>query len=230
MTHTRLDPHTLHLIRSVPYFTGLDDESLDTIGRNLMHRNYSPDEVVFVEGEPCAGLYIVHAGWVKTVKISPDGREQSLNYVGPGQALNVYGVYVTDTNSATAITLEAAKLCVIDRATILRLLELKPCLALAVIRDLAGRVEHLMTLVEDLSLRTVEARLARYLLDSASEDILHRPRWATQAELAARLGTVSDVLNRAFRSLVDENLIRTDRRQIEILDRRRLEARAGLEE
>ena len=78
---------------------------------------------------------------------------------------------------------------------------------------------HLLDLVEDLSLRTIEARLARTLLERATAGTLHRHRWATQTEMAARLGTVPDVLSRALRKLADEGLVQVSRHQIQILDR-----------
>jgi CRP/FNR family transcriptional regulator len=78
---------------------------------------------------------------------------------------------------------------------------------------------YLVSLVSDLSLRPVTGRLARLLLDSADEDgVLHRPRWYTQAELASRLGTVPDVVQRALRELDQEGIIAVQRRKIVILD------------
>jgi len=77
---------------------------------------------------------------------------------------------------------------------------------------------HLIRMVEDLSLRSVEVRLTRFLLEQAEGEAVRRRRWATQAEMAAQLGTVPDVVNRALRKLVEEGLIRVERRQIHILD------------
>jgi DNA-binding GntR family transcriptional regulator len=84
---------------------------------------------------------------------------------------------------------------------------------------MAERMLYLVSLITDLSLRPVTGRLARLLLESAVEDVLERPRWFTQAELAARLGTVPDVIQRALRALENEGLIAVDRHQIHILDR-----------
>jgi Mn-dependent DtxR family transcriptional regulator len=64
----------------------------------------------------------------------------------------------------------------------------------------------------------VEARLARLLLEQAQGDSVQRRRWATQAEMAARLGTVPDVVNRALRKLSEAGLIHVERHQIQILD------------
>ncbi len=88
---------------------------------------------------------------------------------------------------------------------------------------------HTISLIEDLSLRPVVSRLAKLLLMQLADDqqvVLPRQRWATQAEIAARLGTVPDVVNRALRSLAEEGLIRVTRHQIIILDRAGLAAKA----
>ncbi|HUW14316.1 MAG TPA: helix-turn-helix domain-containing protein, partial [Anaerolineae bacterium] len=103
-------------------------------------------------------------------------------------------------------------------------------LAQAITRNLAQRVLHLMGLVEDLSLRPVAARLARVLLDHSTGEVMDRRRWSTQAEMAARLGTVPEVLNRALSGLAAEALIGIERHRIRILDREGLEAKAMLSE
>jgi DNA-binding GntR family transcriptional regulator len=84
---------------------------------------------------------------------------------------------------------------------------------------MAERVQHLVTLVADLSLRSVIGRLARLLLEDAEGDILHRPQWYTQSELAARLGTVPDVIQRALRTLESDAIIDVQRHLIRIQDR-----------
>ncbi len=92
-------------------------------------------------------------------------------------------------------------------------------MALAVIEFLANRIAELTDMVAALSLHTVTQRLARVLLEQAEGDVIYRRRWATQSEIAAHLGTVPEVLNRALRSLVEEQLIEFSRQQIRILDR-----------
>ncbi|MCA9969643.1 MAG: Crp/Fnr family transcriptional regulator, partial [Anaerolineales bacterium] len=123
---------------------------------------------------------------------------------------------------ATAVALEPAGVWLIPRDAVWALIDAEPRLARYLIAQLAGRLLHLVDLVADLSLRSVRQRLARLLLEAADGDALHRPRWYTQAELAARLGTVPDVVQRALRSLENDGLIRVDRQQIDILDREKL--------
>jgi CRP/FNR family transcriptional regulator len=90
-------------------------------------------------------------------------------------------------------------------------------------------VLHLVKLVEDLSLRSVESRLARMLIDGSASGVIQRHRWTTQAEMAARLGTVPDVVNRALRKLVEEGAIELDRHQIRLLDPDLLRSKAMIE-
>lgn len=213
------DPPDAAVLSAVPYFAGLDETTRQAIARSAAPRACDAGQVVFLEAAPSAGLGVVATGWLKAIKLSADGREHILDLLGPGDAFNAIGVFAGATNPATVIALEPSRVWVFPRPFLVDLLATHPALAQAVIDDLAGRVLHLITMVEDLSLRTVEARLARLLLAHTASDSLPRQRWATQAEMAARLGTVPDVINRALRTLSHEGLIRVERRRIFILDR-----------
>jgi CRP-like cAMP-binding protein len=114
-----------------------------------------------LEGDPCAGLYVVQEGWLKSVKVSPAGREQVVRFIGPGETFNEVGLLADTPNQVTVIALEAATVWLIRRDVLVRLLEADRRLARAITQNLANRVLHLMSLIEDLSLRTVESRLAR---------------------------------------------------------------------
>jgi CRP/FNR family transcriptional regulator len=216
-------------LAQVSYFANLDAELAELISQQMQYHEYAAGQIVFLEGEQHVALYIVDTGWLKAVKTSPDGREQVLHFIGPGEVFNAIGVFVADSNPATVIALEASFVWVIEQKNVIELFDQHPELGRFVIRELAGRVQRLIQMVEDLSLRSIEARLARYLLEQSEEELLMRPRWATQAEIANRLGTVPDVLNRALRILVRENLIRVERHQIQILDQAGLKSKAGLD-
>ncbi len=225
----RPDPSTiLQKLAAIPFLRGVDAEVLASLAKAALWRSYLAGAILFLEGEAAAGLYLVHTGWVKVVKMSPEGREQVLRFLGPGEVFNEIGVFGNRPNPATAIALEPTSLWLIERAAIRRLLETHPAVALQVVERMADRVIDLVGLVADLSLRTVEARLARLILEQSAGDVVVRQRWATQSELAARLGTVPDVFSRAMRSLAEAGLIEVERQHIRILDRPGLEARAML--
>ena len=143
---------------------------------------------------------------------------------------NVAGVPVDVNNQAAVMAMEPATVWVVNRTALLEIMRSRADLALAFARDLAHRLIHLMGLVEDLSLRPVVARLARILLEQSTGEIMHRRQWSTQAEMAAQLGTVPDVVHRALRNLSHEGLIQVERRRIRILDRSGLESKAMLNE
>ena len=220
----------IEVLSTIPYFANLDSATLEAISRVAIRRAFEAGQVVFLEGDACSGLYVVQEGWLKSVKISPAGREQVIRFVGPGELFNEIGVFAGGLNQVTVEALEPAVLWIIPRETLLSLMDTHASLCRMITQNLAQRVLYLIGLVEDLSLRTVEERLARLLLEQAQGDTFSRRRWSTQAEMAARLGTVPDVINRALRDLVEEGLIQIERHQIQILDREGLEARAMLGE
>jgi len=220
----------MEALSPVPLFAGLDDEVVDAVMQSAIVQRYAADGVVFLQGDPCAGLYIVQEGWLKGVITSPSGREQIVRLLGPGDVFDEIGLLTDARNQVTVQALEDTTLWIIERETMLRLMEEHPLLCRAVARTLAEHVLQLMKLVEDLSLRTVKSRMARLLLENAREGVINRRRWMTQTEMAARLGTVLDVANRTLNSLEEEELISVKRYEIRILQRKRLEVLAAWEE
>ena len=206
------------ILKAVSYFSNLDDAELKLVAELAIRRVYDAGHVILLEGEPCAGLYIVESGWLKAVKMSLDGREQVLQMLKPGDVFNAIGVFTDALNQATVTPLETSRVLIVRREVLLKMMDEHPALAHHLVKDLAGRIMQLIRMVEALSLLTVEARLARLLVEQTDGELLQRRRWATQVEIAARLGTVPDVVNRALRKLADEGLIHVERHQIQILD------------
>ncbi len=220
----------IELLRGLDYFASLDDEVLGAVAAVAHERRYASDEIIFLEGEPCAGLFVVQSGRVKIFKTSPEGREQSLHFVEPGRSFNDVAVLDGGPNPATVMAVEPTVCLVIDRDAMVRLVQTYPALAMAVIKSIAARARHLVGLVEDLSFRSVQARLAKLLLEQAQASGRRDqvPRLMTQQEMAARLGTVREVVGRALRALEHRGIIRIQRHRIVILDREELERQALL--
>ena len=217
-------------LRAVPILQGLETANLEQLAQSAIWREYAAGAVIFLEGDSAPALYYIQTGWIKVVKMAPDGREQILYFWGPGDTFGGIGVFINRPMPATAIALEPTGLWLLRRDAITQLLTTQPAMAVQVIECMANRMHELMALVADLSLHTVAERFARLLLEEAEDDTLPRRRWATQAELAARLGTVPDVLSRTLRSLVDGGLITMDRHAIHILQRQALERLAAVKE
>lgn len=218
----------IRLLAEVPYFAGLDHDRLAVLARSARRHHYDTGQIVLLEGEACTGMQLVESGWLRSFRSSPSGREQTLRVVGPGEVFSDLTLFAGKPNLVTVAALESSAVWFVPADEVLALLE-QPPVAKLIVQSLATRALTLLSLVEDLSLRTVTARLARLLVENASEDVVPRRRWATQGEMANRLGTVPDVLNRALRMLVVEGLIEVDRQQIRICDRPGLQAKARVD-
>jgi CRP-like cAMP-binding protein len=212
-------------LRTIGLFAELPDKVLQQVARAAVRRTYDPGVTIIVEGEPCRVAYFVAEGQVRAYRTSPGGREQVLAQLGPGQAFNTVPLFRSQAvNHATAQALTPVVVYAIGADDLRRLVAEHPPLALVMLGDFAARLDHLTDLVEDLSLRTVRGRLARFLLESADAGTVAR-RW-TQEEIAARLGTVRDVVGRTLRAFADDGLVRVERHRIELVDREGLEAEA----
>jgi CRP/FNR family transcriptional regulator len=212
-------------LRRIPLLADLPRASLSTAAKLLIQRTYAPGETIIVEGLPCQAAYFVANGHVRVLRSSPDGREQVLVRLGPGQSFNTVPPFQPEgKNHATVQAADQVTVYAISRDDLHRLVSEHPAFALALLHDFANRLDHLTDLVEDLSLRTVRGRLARLLLEEADAGEVAR-HW-TQAEIAARLGTVREMIGRTLGALADADLIRIDRQRIVLLDRAGLEAEA----
>lgn len=206
---------------SIPLFGGLDRETLALLAAGSSRRRFDAGATVFGEGDAPDGLYVLESGWVRAVKMSPQGREQVLQFIGPGETFNTVALF-SRRNPATAMALEESVVRVVSPATIERLLAERPQFARRILENMADRLIYLVGLVADLSLRSVMSRLASLILDQAQDGVLARPKWFTFAELAARLGTVPDVIQRAMGALQAEGAIEVSRREIRVLHEAKL--------
>lgn len=214
-------------LATVPVFADLEPAILQQIARAAVRRDYSTGEVLFLEGEPLPGLFILELGRIKVVKTSIRGREHILELLGPPQPVNAVSVFTRQPSPATGIALEPVQAWVVPRAIVSQLLREQPIFAERVIENMAVHMIRLVELVADLSLKSVMERLAKLLLDEAVDDTVLRPPWLTLPELAGRLGTVPDVAQRALGRLSADGLVEASRREIRIKDRRGLEMLAG---
>lgn len=219
----------LKRLQNFEFLRGLRNETLLELANSARWKVYPPDAVIFWEGDIESNLFYLQYGWLKVIKTGPDGREQILRFLGPGEIFNEIGVFARRPNPATAITLEESGVWQIPRQTLEQVLFSHPHTALQIMENMAERFISLVELTADLSLRPVEARLAKLLIEQSREGVFTRRGWSTLTELAAHLGTVPDVLSRALRELSKAGLIEVDRQQIRILNREGLAQRAMLQ-
>jgi CRP/FNR family transcriptional regulator len=212
----------LELLKSIPYFSGLGHEELEAIRQVVFQKTAERGEVVLLEGEPGQALFFVASGAVKVFKTSPEGKEQILNIVRPGESFNDVPIFDDGPNLASAQAMVPVVLYGVKKVELKTVLERHPQVALNIIRVLAQRVRQLVSLVEDLSFRHVLSRVAKILLEHASDGTSPCPR-LTQQEIAAMAGTAREVVGRSLKALEQEGLIRLERHRIVIANRQALE-------
>jgi CRP/FNR family transcriptional regulator, cyclic AMP receptor protein len=202
-------------LRDIPFFATLDEQTLADIARQMQRCDYRPGEHILFEGEQPPGLFFVLRGRVRLSRTAPDGREQVLAMVGPGENFNAVPLFDERPNPTTARAMSPVHCLLLPRAALLKLLTRHPALALAALREMAGQLRELVVLVEDLAFRSVRERLARQLLQEASAGLAE----LTHQELAERTGTVREIAGRALRQLAQEGLVRLERGRVIVLDR-----------
>jgi CRP-like cAMP-binding protein len=219
----------LKRLQTFEFLRGLDKETLSRLAQNSTWKVYAPDAVVFWEGDTESNLYYLQYGSLKVLKSSADGREQVLRFISAGEMFNEVGVLANRANPATAVALEESGIWLLPRQALEELILAHPQTALQIIENMADKIIGLVTLAADLSLKTVEARYAKLLLDQAEGDVIERQRSTNQTEMASHLGTVPDVLSRVIRELTKAGLIEMDKHTIRILDRAGLAERAMIQ-
>lgn len=219
----------LKRLQTFEFLRGLDKETLFRLAQNSTWKVYAPDAVVFWEGDTESNLYYLQYGSLKVLKSSADGREQVLRFISTGEMFNEVGVLANRANPATAVALEESGIWLLPRQALEELILAHPQTALQIIENMADKIIGLVTLAADLSLKTVEARYAKLLLDQAEGDVIERQRSTNLTEMASHLGTVPDVLSRVIRELTKAGLIEMDKHSIRILDRAGLAERAMIQ-
>jgi CRP/FNR family cyclic AMP-dependent transcriptional regulator len=215
------------LLRKVNLLQGISDAALQKLVASAVRRSVSAGTILFVEGDPVAGFYLIESGHVKISRHSQDGREHILLLLGEGDSFNEVAALDGDPNPATATAHSDAVVYCILRDELRRIVYDNPDLAWAMIESISRRARHLVGMVQDLSMRSVKGRLAHLLLDQAEADEADAvTRMLTQEEMASRLGTVREMVGRALRSLASDGIIEFDRHRIVILDVERLRKEA----
>ena len=217
-------------LRRVPFLAVLSQDKLKGLASHCVVRRVAKDEMLFAEGDLCEGLFVVQAGAIKLFKMAENGREQVLVIERAGSTVAELPLFDGGNFPASAAALEDSTLLFLPKREFLDLCRRNSGVAFAVIRTLAWRFRYMTSLVEELSLKEVSHRLARFLRDRAlklgvrTERGIEFPLEVTNQEIGAEIGTVRDLVSRNLRRLVDRGILRLERRKVIILNMAELEA------
>ena len=206
------------LLKSIPYFSGLSPGELDSIRPHILERKAERGEIILYDGEPAGALFFIISGAVKVFKTSADGKEQILSIVRPGESFNDAPIFDGSLNQAGAQAIVPSILYELKKSELGSILQNHPQIAANTIKVLAGQVRQLVSLVEDLSFKHVVGRVAKILLNNASDGANPGLR-LTQQEMAALAGSAREVIGRSLKALEEDGIIRLERHRIVIADK-----------
>lgn len=214
----------LNTLRRLPLFTDLSEQQLLLVAEKVSRQMYEEGTVIFYEGDACEELLIVEEGSVRIVKSASNGRQQLIGIERRGNSLAEVAVFDGSHYPASAEAASPVTLLRLPAEEFRSICLQNPDLALKVFKVLGHRLRHLMRLVEDLSFSSVRSRLIAHLLRLAEETGVETAHgWQFELhenneELAARLGTVRELVSRNLGRLHGAGFIEMQRRKIIVPD------------
>ena len=223
------------VIKQAELFRDLNEDVLRVLANRASEKILSRNEILFLTGDESAGLYVIATGAVRASRTGTGGREQVIHVERAVATIGELPVFDDGTHPSTAAAEEdGTKVYFLAKKDIRAVCLQHPELTLAAIRVIAARLRHCAELVESLSLREVGQRLASLLLSEAELKGAPGPNGVrikqklTHNQLAARIGTVREVITRVFYRLQNQGLIVVDGKEIFIPSLAALAAYADL--
>jgi len=212
------------VLRKTPLFASLTETEMRALRPRVSRKQFQKGELLFNEGDPCTGLFLVAGGKIRIFKMSAGGREQVLAVEEPGSSFAELPVFDGGSYPASASALEDAEVLFISRKDFQDFCREHPEVALKVIAVVGTRLRRLVGIIEELSFTTVRQRLIAVLLRMAqasgtrSKDGIRVELAKSHQDLAAELGTVRELVSRNLSRLQAEGYLEVDGRRITVKD------------
>lgn len=206
----------IRALRGNEYFDDLPESMLTDIAGHMNLREYQRGDVLFWEGDPCDGLFIVQQGSAKIFRLSPQGRQYIVRILQEGDTFAEVPAFDEGTNPANVETLEAARFWVINSKKLHELVMAHPTFAQKVLVNFGGMLRGMVKMVSEMAFYQVTHRLARLIAELPQEK--SAPHW-TQEQLAAKLGTVREVVARSLKEMERSGAIKMEDRRIQVADK-----------
>lgn len=201
----------------------LPPDVLDALTEGATRTRVPAGSVTHWQGEKIPHLEIVISGLVRVLVTAPDGRTMTVRYCRPGAMMGALLLFGRFTMPATTQALVDTELLRLSPAVVRRIAEQDIRVAHAFLAELSERAARFVYEIHGSAFATVRQRVARHLLDLASQRL---PQDGTgeltvsvsQRDLADAVGTVREVVVRVLRQLRQDGVVRTERDRIVIVD------------
>ncbi len=218
------EEQTEGVLRQAGIFAALSEDELTLLAAAVQKRHYATNQLVFLEGEPCDGLFIVATGRVRVFKLSSGGREHVLTMEGPGSSIAELPVFDGGDYPASAAAAEESDVLFLSRNQFRAFCTEHPAVVWKVLEVVGGRLRRLVGIIEELSFTTVRQRLIGFLLKSAKAEGAMSERGTTflmegnHQQVAAEIGTVRELVSRNLTRLQAQGLLEINGREVTIVD------------
>jgi CRP-like cAMP-binding protein len=215
-------------LRRTALFGELNEPAVAALAGCAIERRLQKDEILFVAGDEAAGLFVIASGALRAFREGVDGREQVIHVEREGATIAELPVFDDRPYPSSVAAEEESTVLFLDKRDVKAICLTNPEIALAALRMMAGRLRKCAELVEALSLHEVDQRLARWLLAEArargakTADALELSLALTNQQIAARIGSVREVVSRALARLQNNGLIVVEGRRVIIHDEQAL--------
>jgi CRP/FNR family transcriptional regulator len=206
-------------LRGNEYFNELPEDMLREIAAHTRLCEYERGAALFWEGDECTGLYIVEHGSAKIYRLSPQGRQYIVRILQEDDTFAEVAAFDGGLNPVNVEALEACRVWVIDSGLLRRLIAANPTFTQKVLANFGRMLRGMVHKISEMAFYQVTHRLARLISELPQNDPQGRPlpHW-TQEQLAARLGTVREVVARSLKELERSGAIRIEERRIHVAD------------
>ena len=212
-----MDKEEINVLRNVPIFAELEERELEKIAKLGVRQKYKKGNVVVIEQESGAALFIIVSGKVKIVRMDEDGREVILSIFGPGE-------FFGEMSLLDGMARSASVMLMIHRRDFLELLHEFPSVAISLLAELAMRLRKADMQIKSLSLKDAAGRVANVVLMLADDIGIFRKGKVEiedlplQQDIANMAGTSRETVSRMLNMFVEKGQIQLDGSKITIND------------
>jgi len=213
---------TLTGLENIPLFRRLSGRQLAALSHIVALRRYKKGDIIFRQGTPSIGCYVVRFGEVNVHRIGPDGSERVIRIFHPGESFAEASL-VPGANYPVHARAEAdCSLYLIARDPLLAVLERDPEIALRMIASLSGRLHDLVASIESLRGENTRTRLLRWLLSHSpatdNTSVYTIQLKISKSALAGELGMRQETLSRHLAELRKSDSLTVKGREIMVLN------------
>ncbi len=195
------------ILSSCRFFARVRGASFERLAAMARLKRFDKGELIFRQGDPCPGVFVVGSGAVRVFKRAPTGKEHVLHFVDAGLTFAEVAAIGGFDCPAFAEATSASTCVLLPREPFARALREDHELCLQLMESMAFWVRHLVGLMEDIVLRDAAGRLARLLLEAAGPGAEPFTLASLKKDLASHLNLTSETFSRTLKRLEREGLI-----------------------